>query len=71
MNTNRWIDPTQPPKLQQGTQMLYFTAAFDVLNGALSGWFIFFVLAAMSWWSRLLGGKSKSDNARRVILGQG
>jgi hypothetical protein len=47
MNTNRWIDPSQPPRLQQGTQMLYFTAAFDVLNGALSGLFLFFLLAAV------------------------
>jgi len=47
MNTNRWIDPSQPPRLQQGTQMLYFTAAFDVLNGAISGWFVFFILAAV------------------------
>jgi hypothetical protein len=47
MNTNRWIDPSQPPRLQQGTQMLYITAAFDVLNGALSGWFVFFILAAI------------------------
>jgi|EndMetStandDraft_8_1072994.scaffolds.fasta_scaffold745442_2 hypothetical protein len=47
MNTNRWIDPSQPPRLQQGTQMLYFTAAFDVLNGAISGWFVFFIIAAV------------------------
>jgi hypothetical protein len=47
MNTNRWLDPSQPPRLQQGTQMLYFTAAFDVLNGAISGWFVFFLLAAV------------------------
>jgi hypothetical protein len=47
MNTNRWLDPSQPPRLQQGTQMLYFTAAFDVLNGALSSFFLFFVLAAI------------------------
>lgn len=47
MNTNRWLDPSQPPRLQQGTQMLYFTAAFDVLNGALSGWFVFFIIAAV------------------------
>jgi hypothetical protein len=27
--------------------MLYFTAAFDVFNGALSGLFVFFILAAV------------------------
>jgi hypothetical protein len=47
MNTNRWLDPSQPPRLQQGTQMLYLTAAFDVFNGAISGWFVFFIVAAI------------------------
>ena len=47
MNTNRWLDPSQPPRLQQGTQMLYLTAAFDVFNAIISGWFVFFIVAAV------------------------
>ncbi|HEX7096945.1 MAG TPA: hypothetical protein VF183_13750 [Acidimicrobiales bacterium] len=36
MNEYRWIDRSQPQRLVQGTMMLYWTAAFDVLNGLLT-----------------------------------
>lgn len=50
MNEMRWIDRSQPERLQQGTMMLYFTAAFDVFNalfigGSLS--LLFLILAAV------------------------
>ena len=37
MNESRWIDRSQPERLVQGTMMLYVTAAFDLLNGVISG----------------------------------
>ena len=37
MNQFRWIDPTQPGRLVQGTQMLYISAFFDVFNAVIIG----------------------------------
>jgi hypothetical protein len=37
MNELRWIDRSQPERLVQATMLLYWTAAFNVLNGILLG----------------------------------
>ncbi len=37
MDQFRWIDPTQPGRLVQGTQMLYISAFFDVFNAVIIG----------------------------------
>lgn len=37
MEQFRWVDRTQPPRLQQGTIMLYISAGFDVFNIMLGG----------------------------------
>jgi hypothetical protein len=47
VNQFRWIDPTQPGRLVQGTQMLYISAFFDVFNAVIIGSafsLVFFVL---------------------------
>ena len=36
MNETRWIDRSQPDRLQLGTMMLYVTAAFDVISALFS-----------------------------------
>jgi hypothetical protein len=50
MNDTRWIDRSQPERLQQGTMMLYITAAFNAFSGLLSAsgiGFLFLIIAAV------------------------
>jgi small neutral amino acid transporter SnatA (MarC family) len=50
MNETRWIDRSQPERLQQATMMLYITAAFDVFSALLSAsalTLLFLIIAAV------------------------
>ena len=50
MNETRWIDRSQPERLQQATMMLYVTAAFDVVSALFSAsalTLVFLILAAV------------------------
>jgi hypothetical protein len=64
MSEYRWIDRSQPQRLVQGTMMLYVTAAFDVLNGALlagsSLGLLFLVIAA----AKVAGGYGIANEKR-------
>jgi hypothetical protein len=72
MDQSRWINHSQPGRLVQGTMMLYFTAAFDVLNTILSGGsslgIVFLLLAAAK-----VGGGYGIANEKKVgyIVGTG
>ena len=50
MNETRWIDRSQPERLQQGTMMLYVTAAFDVVSALFAAsalTLVFLIIAAV------------------------
>ena len=50
MNETRWIDRSQPERLQQATMMLYVTAAFDVVSALFSAsalTLVFLIIAAV------------------------
>lgn len=67
MNEYRWIDRSQPQRLVQGTMMLYWTAAFDVLNGLLSGselGLIFLLIAA----AKVAGGYGIANEKKAGYL---